>query len=64
MFLDSYLKVVMMKCELVKLSHTEFICETVCETSKLPHILDNRLTDGCDVSITRRLAAFSTQEES
>jgi hypothetical protein len=27
----------------------------VCETSKLPHLLDNRLTDGRDIlSLTRR----------
>jgi hypothetical protein len=26
-----------------------------CETSRLPHFLDNRLTDGCEVvSLTRR----------
>jgi hypothetical protein len=35
-----------------------------CETSRLPHFLDNRLTDGAEVvSLTRR-PPFSPQEDS
>jgi hypothetical protein len=34
-----------------------------CETSKLPHFLDNRLTDGGEVSLTRR-TPFTPQEDS
>jgi hypothetical protein len=37
----------------------------VCKTSRLPHFLDNRLTDGGDVlSLTRRPASLYTQEDS
>jgi hypothetical protein len=36
-----------------------------CETWKLPHFLDNRLTDGGeDISVTHRPAALYTQEDS
>jgi hypothetical protein len=36
-----------------------------CETSRLPHFIDNRLTDvGEVVSLTRRPAALYTQEDS
>jgi hypothetical protein len=35
-----------------------------CETSRLPHFLDSRLTDGCEVvSLTRR-PPFTPQEDS
>jgi hypothetical protein len=34
----------------------------VCETSKFPHFLDNRLTDGGHVILTRR-PHFTPQEE-
>jgi hypothetical protein len=34
-----------------------------CETSRLPHFLDSRLTDGDEVSLTRRLP-FTSQEDS
>jgi hypothetical protein len=36
-----------------------------CDTSRLPHLLDNRLTDGGEVvSLTRRPAALYPQEDS
>jgi hypothetical protein len=36
-----------------------------CETSRLPYFLDNRQTDGGEVvSLTRRPAAFYSQEDS
>jgi hypothetical protein len=36
-----------------------------CETSRLPHFLDNRLVDGGEfVSLTRRSAALYPQEDS
>jgi hypothetical protein len=36
-----------------------------CETSRLPHVLDNRLRDGGElISLTRRPAAFYPQEDS
>jgi hypothetical protein len=39
-------------------------CLQVCETSRLPHFLDNRLTDsGEDFSLTRR-PPFIPQEDS
>jgi hypothetical protein len=38
-------------------------CPYVCETSRLPHFLDNRLTDGGDVSLRRR-PPFTSQEDS
>jgi hypothetical protein len=35
-----------------------------CETSRLPHFLDNRLIDGDEVvSLTRRLASLYPQED-
>jgi hypothetical protein len=34
-----------------------------CETSRVPHFLDNRLTDGGEVSLTRR-PPFTPQEDS
>jgi hypothetical protein len=34
-----------------------------CETSRLPHFLDNRFTDGGEVSLTRR-PHFTPQEDS
>jgi hypothetical protein len=36
-----------------------------CETSRLPHFLNNRLTDGGEgVSLTRQPATFYPQEDS
>jgi hypothetical protein len=35
-----------------------------CETSRLPHCLDNRLTDGGEVSLTRQPASLYPQEDS
>jgi hypothetical protein len=35
-----------------------------CETSRLPHYLDNLLTDGGEVSFTRPPAALYPQEDS
>jgi hypothetical protein len=35
-----------------------------CETSRFPHFLDNRLTDGGEVSLTRQPSAFYPQEDS
>jgi hypothetical protein len=36
---------------------------TGCETSRLPHLLDNRLSDSSEVSLTRR-PPFTPQEGS
>jgi hypothetical protein len=36
----------------------------VCETSRLPHFLDNGFTDGGDVSLTRRPSAHYSLEDS
>jgi hypothetical protein len=35
----------------------------VCETSRLPHFLENRLTDGGDVVSFTRLPPFTPQED-
>jgi hypothetical protein len=35
-----------------------------CETSKLPHFLDNRLTDGVEVVSLMRRPPFNSQEDS
>jgi hypothetical protein len=44
---------------LVKLKRYSYPCNRPwrpvgCETSRFPHSLDNRLTDGAEVSLTRR----------
>jgi hypothetical protein len=35
-----------------------------CETSRIPHFLDNRLTDGDEVVRPKRLPPFTPQEDS
>jgi hypothetical protein len=35
-----------------------------CETSRLPHILNNRLTDGGEVVSLKRRPSFTPQEDS